>query len=169
AGAPPADAQLVCQELVTSSLMGHDSHGVLRIPEYVDQAVRRVIVPGAAITVDQRSSTTAIVDGNRNFGSVTGHRAMEVGMRLAREHKVACVITHHCHHVGRLGAYPQRAAANDLIALASCSSPVQGHFVPPWGGLLGRLSTNPIAYGVPTGGNPILGDLATSAAPEGKV
>jgi uncharacterized oxidoreductase len=169
AGTPPSDAQLVCQELVTSSLMGHDSHGVLRIPEYVDQAVRGVIVPGAAMTVDQRSPATAIVDGGRNFGSVTAHRAIEVGMRLAREQKVACVITHHCHHVGRLGAYVQRAAANDFIALATCNSPFQGHFVPPWGGMQGRLSTNPIAYGVPTGGNPIMADLATSAAPEGKV
>src|SRR5262249_62146040 len=68
-----------------------------------------------------------------------------------------------------LGAYVQQAAECGLIAIATCNSPIAGHFVIPWGGKQGRLATNPIAYAVPTGGDPILADFATSVAPEGKV
>ena len=90
-------------------------------------------------------------------------------MALARRHKVACVITQRCQHVGRLGAYPQIAAEEGLIAIATCNSPIGGHFVLPWGGRDGRLATNPIAYAVPTGGWPLIADLSTCVAPEGKI
>jgi uncharacterized oxidoreductase len=168
-GAPAEEALLAAQGLTTSSLMGHDSHGVLRIPEYLDVAARGRIVPGAPMRVEYRSATTAVVDCGRNFGHVGAHRAMEVAMRLAREQKTACVITHQCNHVGRLGAYVQAAGEQDLIALATCNTPVYGHYVLPWGGKEGRLGTNPIAYAVPTGRDPILADMSTSVAPEGKL
>jgi uncharacterized oxidoreductase len=168
-GAPVAEAELTARELVTSSLMGHDSHGVLRLPEYLDLAGQGGIVPGAPISVERTSETTAVVDCGFNFGAVGAHRAIEEGVRIARAHRVGCVITRRCNHVGRVGAYVQAAAAQDLIALATCNSPVHGHFVLPWGGKEGRLATNPIAYAVPSGGDPLLADLSTSVAPEGKV
>jgi uncharacterized oxidoreductase len=169
AGAPAAEAELTAQELVTSSLMGHDSHGALRIPEYLEAITKGQILPGARISVERRSPTTAVVDCGLNFGPVGAHQAMATAVQLAKEQKTACVITRRCHHVGRLGAYVQVAAAQDLIALATCNSPVYGHFVLPWGGKQGRLATNPLAYAVPTGGDPILADLSTSVAPEGKI
>ncbi|MBM4075618.1 MAG: Ldh family oxidoreductase, partial [Planctomycetes bacterium] len=72
-------------------------------------------------------------------------------------------------HVGRLGAYVQAAAAKDMIAIATCNSPIHGHFVVPWGGREGRLATNPLAYAAPTSGNPIVSDISTSIVPEGKI
>jgi uncharacterized oxidoreductase len=168
-GAPADEALLAARELVTSSLMGHDSHGVIRIPEYLDLAAKGGIIPGAPITVEKTAGSTAVVDCGRNFGHVAAFRAIEEGIRLARQFGTACISTRHCNHVGRLGAYPQAAAAAGLIALATCNSPVYGHCVLPWGGREGRLGTNPIAYAVPTSGDPILADVATSVAPEGKV
>ena len=167
--APPDEAACVAENLVASSLMGHDSHGVLRVPEYVDLVREGKIVPGAKITVARRSGATAIVDCGLNFGPVGAKRAMEACMEIARENRAACAVTRRCGHVGRLGAYPQMAAEQGLIALAFCDSPVHGHFVVPWGGREGRLSTNPIAYAVPTGSKPILADFSTSVAPEGKI
>ncbi len=127
------------------------------------------IVPGAPVHIDRRSGATALVNCGRNFGPVGATRAMEVAIAIAGESGVACVTTHRCNHVARLGAYAQQAAELGLIAIAICNSPIGGHFVIPWGGKEGRLATNPIAYGVPTGGDPILADFATSVAPEGKV
>jgi uncharacterized oxidoreductase len=169
AGAPPEEARLASRELVVSSLMGCDSHGVLRMPQYLDAVAEGVIRPGAEVRVEPTSETTAVVDCGYNFGAVGAHRAVAAGIDIARRHKVACVITRRCNHVGRLGAYVQAAAAHDLIALATCNSPVSGHFVLPWGGKEGRLATNPIAYAVPTGGDPVLADISTSVAPEGKI
>jgi uncharacterized oxidoreductase len=119
--------------------------------------------------IDRRSGATALIDCGRNFGPVGATRAMEVAIAIAGEFGVACVTTRRCNHVARLGAYVEQAAVRGLIAIATCNSPVAGHFVIPWGGKQGRLATNPIAYGVPTGSDPILADFATSVAPEGKV
>jgi len=169
AGSPPDEALLTAQNLVVTSLMGGDSHGVIRIPEYLDLIERGILLPGARMTVAQRSEATAVVDCGRNLGPVGATFAIRQGIALARRCKVACVITHDCQHVGRLGAYPQVAAEEGLIAIATCNSPIGGHFVLPWGGRDGRLATNPIAYAVPTGGWPIIADLSTCVSPEGKI
>jgi hydroxycarboxylate dehydrogenase B len=168
-GAPRHEAALVSTDLVTNSLMGHDSHGVLRIPEYLDLIGEGRIVPGAPIRVERTSATTAIVDCAHNFGPVGARRAVEMAMDIAAEQRTACVITHRCNHVARLGTYVQAAAERGFVALATCNSPVHGHFVLPWGGREPRLATNPVAYGVPTSGDPIVADFSTSVIPEGKV
>jgi hydroxycarboxylate dehydrogenase B len=169
AGSPPDEALLTAQNLVVTSLMGGDSHGVIRIPEYLDLIERGSITPGAEMTITAQSAATAVVDCGWNLGTVGATFAIREGITLARQHKVACVITRRCHHVGRLGAYPQIAAEEGLIALATCNSPIHGHFVLPWGGREGRLATNPIAYAVPTGGWPVFADFSTCVAPEGKI
>ncbi len=169
AGAPNPEARQVAASLVRSSLAGHDSHGVLRIPEYLQFIVDGTVCPGAAIEVRRTSHTTAVVDCKQNFGAVGANRALETAIEIAREYKTACVTTLRCSHVGRLGEYVETAARNDLIAIATCNSPIGGHFVLPWGGREGRLATNPLAYGTPAAGDPIVADFSTAVAPEGKV
>ena len=169
AGTPEKDAKIAADALVLSSLMGHDSHGAMRIPEYLGFLEDRSLVAGAEVTVEKTGPTTAVVDCGYNFGAVGAGQAIETGIEIARESQTACVITRQCNHVGRLGAYVQEAADAGFIALATCNSPIYGHFVLPFGGREGRLATNPIAYGVPTGGDPIVADFSTSVAPEGKV
>ncbi len=169
AGACTLEARTQADALVQSSLMGHDSHGVLRIPEYLKDIEVGTLKPGASIELSRTSPTTAIVDCGYNFGAVGGAQAMAAAVEIAREQRTACVVTRRCSHVGRLGAYVQTAADAGLIAIATCNSPIYGHFVLPWGGREGRLATNPIAYGVPTSGDPIVADFSTSVAPEGKI
>jgi uncharacterized oxidoreductase len=168
-GAPEPEARLVAHELATTSAMGHDSHGAIRIPEYVELARLGTIVAGAKCRIERGQGGAAIVDCGRNYGAVGAHFAMETAILIARAQKVACVVTHRCNHVGRVGAYVQKAAECGMVAIATCSSPVHGHFVVPWGGTQGRLGTNPIAYAVPTGGDPIVADISTCVAPEGKI
>lgn len=169
AGAGETESRIAAESLITSSLMGHDSHGALRIPEYLGFLANGSIVAHGELTVDRTGPTTAVVDCGQGFGAVGARYAIETGIEIAREQKTACIITRRCHHVGRLGAYVQQAADCGLIALATCNSPVYGHFVLPFGGRDGRLATNPIAYAVPTGGDPIVADFSTSVAPEGKI
>ena len=168
-GTPGNEARIVSQHLVESSLMGHDSHGVMRIPEYLGLIEQGRVTPGGAITVKQTSATTAIIDCGGNFGQVGGRAAVEDAIARAAEHQVATVITNNCNHVGRLGAYAQQVADQQMIAIVTCNSPVHGHFVLPHGGREGRLATNPLAYGIPTEGDPIVADFSTSVAPEGKI
>lgn len=168
--APSKEAKIVADHLVDANLRGVDSHGVIRITQYVDDIREKAIIPGAPITSTHETETTVIVDGGWNFGLVVARRAMEVAMDKARMHHTACVVTRRCGHAGRLGAYTQLAAENGFIAFAVCNSPRHGHFVLPWGGREGRLATNPISYGVPTElGHPIVSDFSTAASPEGKI
>ncbi len=169
AGTPGPEARRVAQSLLRSSLAGHDSHGVLRIPEYLQFIIDGTVCPGAAVEVRRTSNTTAVVDCGQNFGAVGAGRAIEIAIEIAQQHKTACVTTLRCSHVGRLGEYVETAARHDLIAIATCNSPISGHFVLPYGGREGRLATNPLAYGIPSAGDPIVADFSTSVAPEGKV
>ena len=169
AGTDESHAGKTVGSLVTSSLMGHNSHGVIRIPEYLDFVADGSIAVHAPLSVDRTGPTTAVVDCGHGFGAVGAERAISEAVNIASEQQTACVITRRCNHAGRLGAWVQLAADKGMIALATCNSPIYGHFVLPFGGREGRLATNPIAYAVPTGRDPIVADFSTSVAPEGKI
>lgn len=169
AGARTEDARTTIDSLITSSLMGHDSHGIIRIPEYLGFLEAGSIKADAMINIERTGPSTAIVDCGHGFGPVGATRAIREAVVIAREQRTACVITRRCNHVGRLGAWVQQAAADGMLAIATCNSPVHGHFVLPWGGREPRLATNPIAYAVPTSGDPVVSDFSTSVAPEGKI
>ncbi|MFN8006380.1 MAG: Ldh family oxidoreductase [Terriglobia bacterium] len=170
-GAPRDEAEMIAGHLVQANLMGYDSHGIIRVRQYVDEVKSGRIIPGAPINIKQETGTTAIVDCGWNFGQVGALRALQCAVDKARAQNTATVVTRRCSHVGRLGAYTQAAAEQGFIAIAACNSPPgDGHFVLPWGGREGRLSTNPISFAIPCGGGaPILADFSTSQAPEGKI
>ncbi len=168
-GSPADEADLTARELVSSSLTGHDSHGVLRVPDYLDLVAKGTIVPGGPVRVWPTGATTVLVHGGRNFGQVCAARAVQDVIRIAKQQQTACVITRGCNHIGRLGSYVQTIAEHGLVVLLTCNSPVGGHFVLPWGGREGRLATNPLAYGIPSSGKPLVADFSTSVTPEGKI
>ena len=127
AGASADEALATVESLVTSSLMGHDSHGVIRIPEYLGFVADGSIVVDAPLTVERTGPTTAVVDCRHGFGPVGAEKAIREGIEIAREQRTACVITRRCNHVGRLGAWVQLAAEEGMLALATCNSPIHGH------------------------------------------
>lgn len=169
AGAPQADARIVAEHLVEASQMGHESHGITRIPFYAGQIRDGEIVPGAPISIERDLASTAIVNGNFNFGQVTAARMAELAVEKCSRTGVACIVSRKCEHVGRLGAWTERIARAGFFALASCASPKMGHFVLPWGGREPRLATNPISWAAPTESEPVVLDMTTSAMAEGQI
>lgn len=169
-GASEADARVAAEELVESSLLGFDSHGVMRASEYADDLRAGRIRPGAPIRIVKQTPTTAIVDCGFNFGAVGARAMVEIVSEQARG-GVACVVSQNCHHVGRLGAWAQGIAERGLIGLAFVNNVRNWHSVAPWGGREGRLGTNPLAWAVPVaeGCTPIVMDMATCMMPEGKI
>jgi uncharacterized oxidoreductase len=169
-GTPDDEAAIVAEHLVTANLMGYDTHGVIRVPQYLEAVNKGAIVPGAPINVRRETATTGIVDCGWNFGQVGGRRAMEIAIEKARRHHVATVVVRRANHAGRLGAYTQQAAEAGMLAIAVCNSPIHGHFVLPWGGTEGRLATNPISFAIPANSNgPILADFSTAESSEGAI
>jgi uncharacterized oxidoreductase len=161
---------MIADHLIGANLCGVDSHGVIRIPQYVQDVRDGVIQPGAPITVIRETPVSALVDCGWNFGVVGAERAADIAATKARQSGIAVVATQRCNHAGRLGHYLAKIASKGFLCLGFCSSPQHGHFVVPWGGRDGRLSTNPLAYGIPIPGRaPITSDFSTSQAPEGKI
>lgn len=169
-GASTEEARVVAEHLVEASLCGVDSHGMMRIPQYVQDVREGTIRPGAEIGILNETPVSAVVDCDWNFGVVGAQRAGEIALKKARELRMAFVVTQRCNHAGRLGHYMKQIGDAGFIGLGFCSSPQHGHFVVPWGGRDGRLATNPIAYAIPMKGRmPIVADFSTSVAPEGRI
>lgn len=168
-GTPSSSAQRVSRELVRSNLMGVESHGAIRILEYVEGIKSGRIRPGSTLSVVSESATTVVVDAGHDLGIVSAFALLDIVLPKAKGAGLAMGVTRRCNHVGRLASYVESAARQGLLCLAGASIPRVGHYVVPWGGAEGRLGTNPFAYAVPTTGDPIISDIATSVLPEGKV
>jgi uncharacterized oxidoreductase len=169
-GSPHDESAWVAETLVRSSLVGHDSHGVVRFTEYVNFVRNGIIHPGADITVEQEMGAMAVLNAHQTWGQSGARRAMELAMEKAAQHTVGVVVVRDCPHVGRLGEYVEMAARRDMIGYAVVNSHGGGGVVAPWGGIDGRFTPNPIAFAAPSGAEwPMMMDITTSAVPEGKV
>ncbi len=163
-GAPRQEAELVADHMVESGLLGHDSHSVLRYPQYVDSVRSGKVIPGAPFEILSETPRIAHVSGNWNFGPVTAHRAAQLAASKARDGAVAAVTVRRCNHVARLGRFAaQIAASGDLVGMLFCNGHGSDHSTAPFGGGERRLPTNPLAVAVPSGREwPILLDMTTS-------
>ena len=168
-GTPAADAREVAAHLVDSNLAGHDSHGVIRAPQYLGQIRSGLIAPGAKSEVERESETTAVLRGHWNYGQVVAREAMDLAIAKARAAGLGAVILHETSHTGRMGTYGEQAAAAGMLAITMVQG--RGRSVAPFGATQGRLSTNPICIAAPTDDPrmPFVLDMATSVAAGGKV
>jgi uncharacterized oxidoreductase len=170
AGATPQDARIVARHLVEACLAGHDSHGILRIPQYVKGLQQGRIRSGVRPMVLAESATTAVIDGRLGFGQVIAGEGMALAVKKAKASGIGAVAIRNSNHSGRLGAYTAEAAREGVAALAMVNAGGGGQSVVPFGGLARRLATNPLSIAVPSAGShPLLLDIATSVAPEGKI
>src|SRR5450432_3133597 len=106
AGATDEEAAIVGDALTDANLAGHDSHGVLRIPEYVRWMEQKLVTTGAKMQIVLESDSFAVIDGNWGFGQVIGRQAMELAIDKAGRVGVATVSGRNCCHIGRVGDYP---------------------------------------------------------------
>ena len=167
---PADEAELVAKFLVKSNLMGHDSHGVIRLPQYVKDIKSGNIVPGAEVEVVSESPSHAVLNGNWGFGYTLAVKAMDIAIDKATDCGMSAVGMHQCNHIGRLGGYPAMAAERGMISMLTVNAHGAAASTVPWGGTARRLPTNPICYALPCGEDwPLLLDMTTSVMAEGKV
>ncbi|HEU0084872.1 MAG TPA: Ldh family oxidoreductase, partial [Bradyrhizobium sp.] len=150
AGASDEEANAVAVGCVNANLAGHDSHGVIAIPTYIDRIKAGHIVPGAKWTIVQESPTTTVIDGHWGFGFYVNAKAMELTIAKAKTANVAACTVFRQSHVGRLAAYPMMAMREGMIGLATADSGRSPKHVAPFGGREARLGTNPISIAVPS-------------------
>jgi len=117
AGTPEEEAALVMRHIVGANLVGHDSHGVIQIPTYIERIKVGHIVPGAPWVIVKESPTTTVVDGHWGFGYVVNERAMRLTIEKAEKSNVAAATVFRQGHIGRLSSYTQMAAKAGMIGL----------------------------------------------------
>lgn len=169
-GATPHEADVVADSLVQANLRGHDSHGVMRIPFYLQNVKEGRITAGAAPQVLSETPAAIVIDGNWGFGQVLSRDLMERLMDKAATSGVACGTLRRSAHIGRLGEYAEMASERGMASFVIANTHGAAHRVAPVGGKNPRLGTNPICMGMPGGKEgPFVMDFGTSATAEGKV
>src|SRR3984885_12060264 len=170
AGASDEEAGAVATGCVNANLAGHDSHGVIAIPTYIDRIKAGHIVPGAKWTIVQESPTTTVIDGHWGFGFHVNAKAMALTIEKAKTANVAACTVFRQSHVGLLAAYPMMAMREGMIGLATADSGRSPKAVAPFGGREARLGTHPISIAGPSELEaPFYLDMATSAVAAGKI
>ena len=169
-GASEVHSRTVANHLVDSDLSGVPSHGLLRLPQYVAQILSGRLSPEATPVVRPGIDHRFDVLAQGCFGQVACQLGVEESIRRASATGLALGSVIGAGHAGRLGAYAEHIGREGFLALIFCSGPRSlGHQVAPFNGRQGRLATNPLAFAIPTGGEPIVGDFSTAAAPEGRI
>lgn len=170
AGSGEDEADTIAKHLIEANLVGHDSHGVIRVPAYVQWVDEGKLVPNQSISVVFENDAVAIVDGNFGFGQVLGEQAVALGIEKCKKSALSMVGLRNSGHVGRVGDWAIQAAEAGLLSMHFVNTSGGGILVAPFGGIDRRLSANPIAAAVPVPGEkPIVVDLSTCVIAEGKI
>jgi uncharacterized oxidoreductase len=170
AGADEEAAAALASSLVLSNLRGVDSHGFMRVGEYLERIRGGRINPLGRPIVSHEEGGLIRVDGQKGFGQLAARLAAVRAIEKARQHGIALATAANIVHVGRLGEYVELAVEQGCVALACCNGGPAGGNVAPFGGRRAALATNPIAYGIPARERPaLIADFSTSTAAEGKI
>lgn len=167
-GSSEDEVQAVAANLIEANLTGHDSHGIGMLPRYAEAYLEGGLKPNASVSTVLDAGALLRLDGNAGFGQVVGHQAMALGIARAQQHGSCIVALGNAHHLGRIGAWAEEAAAAGLVSLHLVNV-VSRAIVAPHGGADARFGTNPFCAGVPLPGRPpVILDFATSVIAQGK-
>jgi uncharacterized oxidoreductase len=170
AGSNAEEARLIADHLVEANLVGHDSHGVIRIKKYVDWAKAGQVLSNRHVGIVADRGAALLLDGACGYGQVIGCEAMALAAERCARFGFAVVALRNSGHLGRIGAWPEQLAAAGYVSFHFVNTSGFGILVTPHGGSDRRLSANPLAAGAPVqGGAPLILDIATSVIAEGKI
>ncbi len=170
AGCSAAEAECIASHLVDANLVGHDSHGVIRVPFYIQWLRAGKVLANRTMQIAFQNETIAVVDGQFGFGQTIGEQAIDLGIEKSSQHGVAVIALRNVGHLGRIGDWPLQAARAGKVSVHFVNTSGAGILVAPFGGINRRLSANPIAAGVPrAGAAPIILDMSACTIAEGKI
>lgn len=169
-GSGESEARLVSEHLVEANLKGHDSHGVVMLTGYAAAVENGSLRPNTPLRLLEDGGSFVRCTGDMGYGQRVGHELMTMLCERAGETGAVVATLRETHHLGRIGAYAEQAAAAGLASLHVVN--VTGHEpnVAPYRGAEARFGTNPYTIGFPgtDGGDPVVVDLATSVVAYGK-
>ncbi|KAL6870180.1 hypothetical protein ACO1O0_001518 [Amphichorda felina] len=167
-GVSPANASIIARCLVAADLRGVDTHGINRIPSYMERIRQGVLDATACPTVTRVTPVVAQVDAHNGFGFLAAHAGMEAAVESARTYGIGMASVKHSNHFGMSAWVVQQALDAGMMSLVfTNSSPA----LPAWGGRSKLMGVSPIACGAPgkTRETSFILDMAPSVAARGKI
>ena len=167
AGMSAEDARTQTDVLLWANLRGVDSHGVQRIPQYLDFIAKGWMNPRPDVRIVKESPALLYMDADRGLGPIPTVRAMRAVIDKARNVGIGWALIRDVTHQGAIGYYSEMAAAEGMAGMAIVASPPN---MAPFGARAAGLHNSPIAFSFPAGRHlPITLDMATSVAAGGKL
>jgi len=161
-------ARICSQRMIEADLRGMHGHGIFRLPPYCQRLEAGGYNLHPDIKIKRETPVSAVVDGDNGLGQVVVTQAVDLSIQKAKESGMAWVGICNSNHAGAGGVYAAMALPHDLISMYMAIG--NANHMPPWGGVDLLLSTNPVAFAIPTGEEPpIVLDMATTNASYGKV
>ncbi|HET9025539.1 MAG TPA: Ldh family oxidoreductase [Burkholderiaceae bacterium] len=166
AGMQEEHARDAADILVEGDLLGHTTHGLALLASYLAELESGSMRTAGTYRVVNERGATALWDGERLPGPWLARRAVDEAAERAQRFGSGTVVIRRSHHIACLAAYLTRATERGLVILLSCSDPNSAS-VAPHGGLKPLFTPDPLAFGVPTGSEPVLIDLSASLTTNG--
>ncbi|MBM3526590.1 MAG: Ldh family oxidoreductase [Alphaproteobacteria bacterium] len=166
-GVPPEDAATIAGCLVSADLRGVDTHGLCRLPIYLERVRKGLINPKPDLKPERTTPVAAALDGQNGFGFVIGMRAMAEAISMAREFGIGVVAARRSTHFGMAASYALPAIEAGLMAMVFSNA---SRAMPPWGSKRELLGTNPFCMAAPAGRHrPVILDMSPAVAARGKI
>jgi ureidoglycolate dehydrogenase (NAD+) len=166
-GIARADAEDAARILVTGDLMGHATHGVLRLESYGERLATGAMDARAKISVEEVASAIARIDGANALGPLVGMAALRAAMTRAKANGVGIAFARNSNHFGAIAPYCLIAAEQGFASMICSNASIT---IAPTGGAETKLGNNPLGFGVPNpGGRPVILDMAMSVVARGKI
>lgn len=165
-GMPEQNASRTAEILVLADVWGVHTHGLMRLPHYLERLAAGGCRADAALTPVSDAGGVVVYDGGAGLGHWQVWRAAERAAELSASKGIAAVAVRNSSHCGALGTYVYPALDAGMLTLVFSNGPAA---MPPWQGTRPVLSTSPLAAGVPAAPHPVVIDLATSAVARGAI
>lgn len=166
-GMHETDADLLADTLVRADLRGVHSHGVLRVPDYVNKLTCGGVDPRGRPSLVRETGGCLLVDGGNSMGQIGAQYATTAVIERAKTTGIAAAAVRGSNHCGAMAYFAMQALPHDMIGWATTNAmPTMA----PWGGAERILGINPLAVAIPAGDeSPIVHDAAFSATAHGRL
>lgn len=166
-GVPKVRAAIITKSLLCGDLRGIQSHGVVRLPSYIERIKKGVMSATAPIEMVSSHQAVALLTANNTFGQVAGYEAMKLAISKAGKYGASVVAVKNSNHFGVTAFYSMMALKKDMVGLVfTNASPAMA----PYGAKVPLLGTNPLSISIPAERQlPIVLDMSTSIVARGKI